>query len=117
MELIKKVYIAGKITGLEREKYLANFKEIEVALNEREFVAINPTCLPVGLEHHEYMHICYGMIDIADAVYFQENWMSSPGAVMEYEYAKAQGKEMFFNCLEEIGHGQHNLRQLRLPNL
>ncbi len=117
MEVIKKFYIAGKITGLEREQYVANFKEIEDAIKEREFVAINPTCLPEGLQHHEYMHICYGMIDIADAIYFQENWMSSAGAVMEYEYAKAKGKELFFNCLEEIGHGQDDIQQPNMSNL
>ena len=106
MELIKKVYIAGKITGLPREEYIQNFKEVEEALSERDFVGINPTCLPEGLEHSEYMHICYGMIDIADAVYFLNNWMDSVGAGLEYHYAKKQGKELFFNCIEELGYGE-----------
>ena len=48
---------------------------------------MNPSILPNGFEHEEYMRICYAMIDVCDCVYFLENWTKSKGAQMEHDYA------------------------------
>lgn len=85
-----KVYIAGPITG--NEDYKSQFKFRQICLESEGHIVLNPAELPVGLEHAEYMHICFSMIDIADAVSFLDNWKDSRGARMEYNYAIDKGK-------------------------
>ncbi|MBU3145747.1 DUF4406 domain-containing protein [Clostridium sp. CF012] len=88
----KNIYIAGKITGSENFKEI--FKAAEVDLRERGFVPMNPATLNGGFEHADYMHICYSMIDVCDTVYLLIGWQESKGAVMEYEYARKNHKDI-----------------------
>ena len=88
----KNIYIAGKITGLENYKEV--FEAAEIDLKERGFVPMNPARLSGGFEHGEYMHICFSMIDVCDTVYLISNWQESKGAVMEFEYARENHKDI-----------------------
>lgn len=90
-----KIYIAGKITG--NEDFRAEFKFRQMLIESEGHIVLNPAELPKGLEHQEYMHICYSMIDVCDAVSFLDNWVDSPGANMEYQYASKKGKELIFS--------------------
>lgn len=85
-----KIYIAGKMTGLDNFKTL--FDAAEKRLKKAGRTVMNPAVLPEGFRHHEYMHICYSMIDVCDGVYMLSNWQDSPGARMEHEYALGKGK-------------------------
>jgi len=85
-----KIYIAGKITG--NPDYKEQFAEAERHLRAQGHTTMNPAVLPDGFEHHEYMKICFAMIDACDAVYLQENWRDSIGATMERNYAIGTGK-------------------------
>lgn len=85
-----KVYIAGKITGLKGYKKL--FKQAEKLLKQNGHKVMNPSILPSGFEHDEYMKICYSMIDVCDAIYFLENWRFSKGAIMECNYGRQTNK-------------------------
>jgi hypothetical protein len=85
-----KVYIAGKITG--NPNYKRQFANVERELRAHGHTTMNPSVLPDGFEHHEYMKICFSMIDVCDAVYLQENWRDSIGATMERNYAMDTGK-------------------------
>lgn len=89
-----KVYIAGKITGFEgyREKFRAAADRLE----SRGHTVMNPAVLPDGFEVHEYMRICYAMIDTCEAVYFLDNWQDSAGANREFDYALLNGKEVMY---------------------
>lgn len=89
-----KIYIAGKITGLKNYKEL--FKKAEDRLISKGNVCMNPAVLNPGFEHHEYMKVCFAMINVCDIVYFLNNWEDSKGAKMEYEYAKHLGKKILF---------------------
>lgn len=89
-----KVYIAGKITGLEDYKEYFDKKEKELIADG--FKVINPAIMPGGFEQDEYMHICYAMIDVCNAVYFLSNWKDSKGAKLEQEYAESKGKIQMF---------------------
>ncbi len=89
-----KVYIAGKITG--NPDYKQQFAEAERELKAQGYTTMNPAVLPDGFEHHEYMKICFSMIDVCDAVYFLSNWKESKGACMEYDYAFEQNKGIMF---------------------
>jgi hypothetical protein len=82
-----KIYIAGKITGLSELEFKIKFAEAGMKLKSEGHTPLLPSILPGGLEHEEYMHICYAMIDVCDAVYFLDNWKDSKGAKMEHDYA------------------------------
>lgn len=79
-----KFYIAGKIT--DNQNYKQQFEAAQSFLERAGHIVMNPAILPPGFEHHEYMKICYAMIDVCDAVYFLENWQDSKGAKLEMDY-------------------------------
>ncbi|MBR0098145.1 MAG: DUF4406 domain-containing protein [Treponema sp.] len=85
-----KVYIAGKITGLDKADIFKKFYESEKLLKKDGYTVMSPAVLALndGFEHSDYMHICYAMIDVCDAVYMQKDWQQSKGARMELQYAK-----------------------------
>ena len=83
-----KIYIAGKITG--SRFYKIKFKLCELYFRLKGYVVLNPAKLPKGMEHDDYMWICYSMIDVANEVYFMPCWEKSKGAKMEYEYCKGE---------------------------
>lgn len=96
-----KIYIAGKITG--RENYKKDFKKAEDLLISQGYAVLNPSVLPEGFEHSEYLHICKAMIDVCDAVYFLPTWSDSKGAYFEMGYAFGKGKKIMVPKADEIG--------------
>lgn len=89
-----KIYIAGKITGFNEFK--EKFSKAEDYLKSKGFKVLNPAILPSGFEQHEYMRICYSMIDVCNTVYFLDNWKDSIGAKREYDYAILNQKKIMF---------------------
>lgn len=85
-----KVYIAGKVTGLNNAEIFRKFYESGKQLKKQGHTVMSPAVLVLneGFEHLEYMHICFAMIDVCDAVYMQKDWQQSKGARMELQYAK-----------------------------
>ena len=75
MKNVKAIYIAGKITGYPQ--YKEKFQRAEETLKGWGYVVLNPAVLPAGLTQEEYMHICYAMIDVAETVFFLNNWQIS----------------------------------------
>jgi hypothetical protein len=94
-----KTYIAGKITGLDNYQEL--FMAAEVRLKEQGHQVMNPSILPSGFEQQEYMRICFAMIDACERVYFLENWIDSPGANLEMQYARYHKKEIVKEGLDK----------------
>lgn len=91
----KAIMISGAMTGcadLNHPAFNAKAKE----LHEAGYIVLNPASLPLGLEHDEYMKICFSYIDICDAVYFLYGWQYSRGARLEFDYACRQGKRLIF---------------------
>lgn len=80
----KTIYIAGPITGVRN--YWEQFDWAETILQDAGFQTINPTCLPQGLKHEQYLHINRAMIDVADVVLFLPGWKDSEGACLEWAY-------------------------------
>ena len=85
-----KIYIAGKITGLGN--YQERFKEAEDYFINEGHSIMNPAVLKGDFEQHEFLHVCFAMIDVCDAVYFLDNWEDSPGAKKEHDYAVRKDK-------------------------
>ena len=90
---VKSVYICGKITGdpAYREKFFA----AECELRRRGFSVMNPACLPSGFRHHQYMRICFAMIEACDALCMLPCYENSCGANTEIGFAGAKGKAIF----------------------
>ncbi|MFA0816007.1 MAG: DUF4406 domain-containing protein [Anaerofustis sp.] len=90
-----KIYIAGKITG--NPNYMEEFATAERQLRENGFDVMNPTILPSGFKYEQYMHICFAMIDVCDAVVLLDNWIGSSGAQREVDYANSKRKKVYQN--------------------
>lgn len=93
-----KIYIAGKITGLDESEIQNKFFKAKTSLIKLEHKTMSPAVLTAnaGFEHEDYMHICYAMIDICDAVYMLSDWQQSKGARMELQYAADHQKIIFY---------------------
>jgi hypothetical protein len=98
---MKKIYIAGKISGLKNYKEI--FKKAENELTTKGNLVMNPAVLGEGFEYKSYMPICLAMLEACDTVFFLENWSDSKGAKVEYEYAKIQGKNIVYQHSCEEG--------------
>ena len=93
-----KIYIAGKITGLPRAAIELKFEAAASALTAEGHDVFIPTVLPAyeSVPHEDYMHICYAMIDICDAIFLLDDWQKSKGARMECQYAADWRKKIIY---------------------
>lgn len=93
-----KVYVAGKVTGLSKDKILRKFYESGKTLKKDGHTVMSPAVLVLneGFGHEDYMHVCCAMIDVCDAVYMQKDWQDSKGARMELQYAEEHRKKILF---------------------
>ena len=90
----KSVYLAGKITG--DSTYKKKFEEASYNLHKMGYTIMNPATLPKGFEWNEYMTVTLSMLDVCDIACFLPDWTDSKGAMLEYGYAVAKGKEVLF---------------------
>lgn len=93
-----KVYVAGKISGLERHHAIYMFERAKDMLKAQGYEPFVPTVLPAydDVAHEDYLHICYAMIDVCDAIYMLSNWQQSKGARIELQYASDWKKKTVF---------------------
>lgn len=93
-----KIYIAGKISGLNRSNVIQKFEVAQKSLSKKGHQVFIPCVLPAYEEvsHEDYLHICYAIIDVCDAVYMLSDWQQSEGARLEYEYAIENNKQIIF---------------------
>lgn len=88
MERKKKIYIAGKITGMIAEARL-RFHLAEEILKEKGYTVVNPINLPHqhDLEWESFMKECIKALCDCDAIYMLSNWRQSRGAMIEEQLA------------------------------
>lgn len=93
-----KIYIAGKVSGLDRQGVLQKFEKASEELKKEGHHPFVPCVLPDydDVPHQDYLHICYAMIDICDAVYMLSDWQQSTGARMELQYAADWKKKLLY---------------------
>ncbi len=93
-----RIYISGAITN--NSKYFSDFAKAQTKLYNKGYSVINPALvaqvLPDNLEHEDYMHVDFALLDLCDAIYMLEGWEQSAGANREYGYALAKGKAIIF---------------------
>lgn len=93
-----KIYIAGKISGLNREDVIKKFEAAQKSLVAKGHQVFIPSVLPAYEEvsHEDYLHICYAIIDVCDAVYMLSDWQQSEGAILEFDYAQQKQKKIIY---------------------
>lgn len=87
----EKVYISGKISGVERKEYLARFAKAEELVKAKGYKTVNPTRFLVCRWRWLYRVMGYELTilyDIwrlwqCDRIYLIPGWMESRGARME----------------------------------
>lgn len=93
-----KVYVAGKVTGLPNSEVFRKFNGSVRTLKKDGHAVMSPAVLVLNedFEHEDYMHVCFAMIDVCDAVFMQRDWRDSEGARMEREYATDHRKRIIY---------------------
>lgn len=89
---MKKVYIAGKITG--DPNFKTKFDQAKEWLSGYGQSVMSPADLPAGMKQGDYMRICLAMIDSADEVHVLPGSKDSKGTKIEVLYAQYIGKEV-----------------------
>lgn len=87
--LNKKIYICGKITGMEEEaKQL--FENAHCQLQQMGFEVVNPFLLNHNHDKQweSYMKVCIKALMDCNYIYLLPNWRESRGAVLEQQIAQ-----------------------------
>lgn len=91
----KKVYLSGKITGLDEKEYKKNFNEAELYLTGLGYDVVNPvsyTPIPNG-SWTDYMRRDIKLLMDCDYIYMLDDWTESTGAKTEFRLAVEIGIE------------------------
>lgn len=100
---MKKIYIAGKITGEPIRKCIAKFNNAEIDLyhkyrasNKRVFIPLHLPGIHFGIPHAEAIKICLEALKECTDIYMLKDWKDSPGARIEHEWAKNNGLKIIY---------------------
>ena len=93
-----RIYISGKITN--DPMYVTKFAVAELMLQKEGYDTLNParamSNFPTYTPYSTYMACSFRLLDMCDTIYLLKDWEESCGARMEYEYAKATGKNILY---------------------
>jgi len=97
----KKVYISGKITGLDYEEVERRFNNAQIVLECAGLQPVNPLRVCEGMDVEKHSWTEFMMADIKALfecrfIYMLSNWGSSKGARVEYAIAQAMGIKVMF---------------------
>lgn len=89
--MIKKIYIAGKVTGLTPEQYHKNFDDAKELVQSQYHYA--DIVIPTELCNDDWsweqsMEVCIDALWDCDAIVLMENWKDSRGAIIERKLAQ-----------------------------
>ena len=94
-----KVYISGKITGLQIEEVNENFSKAASYIRSIGHIPISPLDITppnADMDWKEFMiKDISGLLD-CDAIYMLKNWGQSKGARIEYQIAKEMDLKIIF---------------------
>lgn len=98
--MAKKVYISGKISGIENEAPEL-FAKAETELQAKGFEAVNPMTL--NHQHdkswHSYMKEDVKALCECDMIYMLNNWTDSKGAIIEHTIAMYLGLKVQYEAV------------------
>lgn len=83
-----KIYIAGKVTGLDYDETFKKFKEVEDMLNLLGHETVNPMrIVPKGTSWADAMLICIQELSACNSIYLLPDFKESKGAMYKYRLA------------------------------
>ena len=84
-----KVFISGKVSGLDIDEAYSNFSKAETDLIRWGYDVVNPMkiCKPYW-SWLRCMIVCLWNLTWCEKIYLLDNWHESKGARIEYKYAK-----------------------------
>lgn len=95
-----KIYISGKISGIENEA-AALFEKAEKELQAKGFETVNPVTL--NHQHdkswHSYMKEDVKALCECDTIYMLSNWTDSKGAIIEHTIAMYLGLKVQYQII------------------
>ncbi len=96
-----KIYISGKISGMDYTDAFNRFETVENFLHDLGHDPVNPMKsageVP-GKRWTEYMAEDILLIDECDAIYMMANWQDSNGAKVERYLCEVTGKAIFYEA-------------------
>ena len=98
----KLIYISGKYGGKEENKIdmecaIRYFREYEGCVDREYISPITAfSFLYNETEYLEGLDCCLTLLDKCDKIYMLPGWEDSTGACIEFGYAKATGKDIYF---------------------
>lgn len=93
----EKIYISGKMSGMEEEVYKRLFKNAEEKLISEGYEVFNPCEIEyIPEDYAQQLLLVLGELAKCDCIYMLENWIHSNGARCEYWFAKGSGKKIIF---------------------
>ena len=93
------MYIAGKITGMDKAQAMSLFGQASAILKENDYIPIDPfdVCEDTPGKHwSEYMGECHRELLRCNAIVMLPNWHDSRGARIEYAVAREMGIQVVF---------------------
>jgi hypothetical protein len=111
----QKIYISGKITGLNYRQAYKNFEQAEQLLKSMDFEVINPmkkVSEKEGKTWEEYMLEDIGLLFNCDGIFMLRNWKDSKGARIEYNIANE--KNLMIHFQESLNELPANKQVLKL---
>lgn len=93
----EKIYISGKISGIENEAPIL-FAKAEDALTLMGYVTVNPMTLNHNHDKswHSYMKEDVKALCECDSIYMLKNWTESKGAIIEHTIAMYLGLTVYY---------------------
>jgi hypothetical protein len=103
--MASKVYISGKMSGLEYVEYSRHFGMVEELLVGRGVEVVNPVKIKpkcVAPEYKDYMLADIGALWDCDGIYMLANWRDSRGARIEHAIALELGLEVYYEGAGDV---------------
>lgn len=98
----KRVYVSGKITGLDEQECRQHFAEAVALLEAQGHIVFDPWDahdLYGPIDYDKMMNIDLAIMESCDAIYMLTGWEDSPGARREKGRAEWHDLEVLYEAL------------------
>lgn len=87
---MKRIYISGKISGLDIDEARKKFKTAEEYCNSQGKKAVNPMNIKYSFKLYWFIYMIVDILLLltCNEIYLQRDWIDSKGSKIEYNIAK-----------------------------